>query len=279
MIFIMTSPGNLLLDVRDVGIRFRRVPPTTLKQTLVKALFSNNKAKSTDAEYLWALRDVSFSLSEGDRLGIVGHNGAGKSTLARVIAGVYPQTTGTVERIGNIFPVFQLALGFNLDLTGEENVFLEMAFFGLGGREVRLMLDDIFEFSELQQFRHQPVKTYSGGMIGRLAFTIATSITPDVLILDEVFAAGDRWWIPKAVNRLESRMNSSRAIIMISPTEQLIRIYCNKILWLAAGQVVAYGGHEILDAFSSGDPMGKSYRDQSDVQPDSQTRIAGAQLQ
>jgi len=147
-----------MLEVKDLSICFHLRPPTTLKGEMMRrAKFGGNQPRIPKKEF-WALKDVSFTLYEGDSLGIVGDNGAGKSTLLKLIVGIYPPTDGVITYSGSMFPLLQTGLGFDVELTGDENVFLSMAWFGLSKKQVRPLLDQVFEFSELQEFRDQPLK-------------------------------------------------------------------------------------------------------------------------
>lgn len=246
------SSGSGLVSVEHLGVRFRLSAPGSLKGKFVSLLKGERPHEKTGAVDIWAVKDVSFKVEEGDRLGIIGDNGAGKSTLLKAIVGIYPPTTGTVKCYGNIYPLLQLGLGFNPEMTGEENCFLAMSFFEKGKKEVIPLLEEIFDFSVLQEFRYQPLKTYSGGMISRLAFTLATTASPDILILDEVFAGGDIHWTQRALKRLESKLDSSRALIMVSHSMAHIRSYCNRCLWLAGGRIMDAGGMEVVDRYEGG---------------------------
>lgn len=246
---IKSVSDSPLVQVKNLGIRFRMWTPTTLKRLLITTMRRFSADQNGDGNEFWALREVSFAIQNGDRLGVIGDNGAGKDTLLRLIAGIYPATEGTVICNGTIYPLLQLGLGFNHEITGQENCYLAMSFFGMGRRQVTPLLEQIFSFSELENFRHQPMKTYSNGMIGRLAFTIATSVRPDILVLDEVFASGDIHWTQRAIKRLEKRIENSRGLIMVSHSMDQIGTYCNKCLWLDRGRVMGFGGTELVDRY------------------------------
>lgn len=246
-----TRPGaeTPMLEVKDLSICFHLRPPTTLKGEMMRR-FGGNQPRIPKTEF-WALKDVSFTLYEGDSLGIVGDNGAGKSSLLKLIVGIYPPTDGVITYSGSMFPLLQTGLGFDMELTGDENVFLSMAWFGLSKKQVRPLLDQVFEFSELQEFRDQPLKTYSTGMISRLGFTLSTMVVSDILVLDEVFASGDIHWVGKALKRLEHRMASSKMLLMVSHSMHTIRQYCNKCLWLAHGKTADFGGLDVVDRYEA----------------------------
>jgi ABC-type polysaccharide/polyol phosphate transport system ATPase subunit len=242
-----------MLRMEAVSLCFRITPRTTLKAELLKTRRSGLALLSECwKEPIWAVRDVSFALSAGDRLAIIGDNGAGKSSLLKIIAGIYRPTSGVVNYGGRVLSLLQLGVGFNGEMTGEENVYLAMSFFGVSRGEVKTLVDEIFGFSELNTHRSVQLKRYSTGMVARLGFTIATILPCDVLILDEVFATGDIHWTDKALSRLESRMEASKAMIMASHSMSHIREYCNRVLWLANGQAVAIGGLELVDKYENG---------------------------
>ncbi|MCA1960969.1 MAG: ABC transporter ATP-binding protein [Desulfomonile sp.] len=249
----MNSDGALdgpILEIKDLSMRFRIEHPTTLKEQVMNVLKRRRYANPNDNNTsFWALRDVCFSLEEGDRLGVIGVNGSGKSTLLNLICGIYKPSAGTIIRRGAIFPVLQMGLGFDSEATAEENVYLTASFYGFHKHEVTSLVDEIFEFSELTAFRDQPLKIFSTGMQARLGFTICTSMTPDILVLDEVFAPGDAHWVQKALKRLHEMMDSARLLIMATHNMGHVKNYCNKCLWLHAGQIKAFGGVEVADQY------------------------------
>ena len=256
MDYVCTAgPGNLL-EVENLGVCFRRVLRSSLKRQLIRRAIGfakgNGIGPTEPEEPFWALKDISFTLKKGESLGIIGANGAGKTTLLKLLAGIYPPTTGSVKYGGSILLLLQLGLGFHAEFTGEENVFLAMAFLGLGGKQVKPMLDHIFEFSGLQDFRDVPLKKYSQGMVGRLAFTISSSVDSDILVLDEVFSAGDMHWTAKGLARLEERMASSKGLVIVSHAMAQVRAYCNKVILLHKGSAVRYGGLEVVDEYERG---------------------------
>lgn len=245
--------SDLPVEVQGLGLSFCSMERRTLKADFVR-LVGRHKARSqANSSFFWALRSVSFIVNQGDRLAVIGDNGAGKSTLLRVIAGIYPPSEGVVSCHGNVYPLFQMGMGFNFEVSAEENAILALGFYGLSRKEVKPLLDGIFDFAELQQFRHQPLKTYSNGMVTRLAFTVSTTINPDILILDEVLAGGDIRWMPKALSRIENKMDSARCIIMVSHSMEMVRKYCNRFLWLSKGQIKALGGPDVVDQYVAWD--------------------------
>jgi ABC-type polysaccharide/polyol phosphate transport system ATPase subunit len=199
-----------------------------------------------------ALEDVSFSLRDGDRLGIIGHNGAGKTTLLRALAGIYEPTRGSILRRGSVAPLFDITLGMDPDATGHENIAIRGLFLGMSRSEIQAQVDDIVSFSELGPYIHMPIRTYSTGMRVRLAFAIATAVRPDILLLDEMIGAGDARFIERAERRLREFLNRAQILVLASHSEAIIRKMCNKALLLHHGKVVGLDSvQEIQKAYAS----------------------------
>ena len=194
-----------------------------------------------------ALHDVSFTLEDGDRLGLIGANGAGKSTLLRVLAGVYFPGRGRLQVDGKISPIFDAAAGMDLDVSGRDNIFLRGIYLGATPREIRRKTDEIVEFTELGDYLLMPVRIYATGMLTRLAFAISTAFTPDILLLDEGIGSVDAAFLEKTMQRLETFAGHARILALASHDSGLIRRLCNKVAWLDHGRLVAVGGvDEIL---------------------------------
>ena len=189
----------------------------------------------------WALKDVSFKLKKGDRMGVLGFNGAGKSTLLKTIAGVLKPTQGSVRTEGIIAPMLELGAGFDSNYSGRENVFLYAATMGFSRKFIQEKYDEIVEFSELGDFINAPIKSYSSGMRSRLGFAIATSVKPEVLILDEVLSVGDAAFRAKSEKRLESLMGEGVTVLYVSHSTGNVERICNKAIILTQGQLVANG--------------------------------------
>ncbi len=198
----------------------------------------------------WALRDVGFTVGQGEVLGIVGRNGAGKSSLLKVIAGVLDATRGDVRVEGRVAPILQLGTGFDPELTGRENIFLNGMLLGHTRREIHASVDAIIDFSELGEFIHSPIRTYSSGMLGRLGFSIATAWIPEVLILDEIFAAGDAAFTRKCERRVAEFRAAGATILVVSHAPHQILENCSRCLWLDRGILLADGEpREILERY------------------------------
>ena len=189
----------------------------------------------------WALKDVSFKLKKGDRMGVLGFNGAGKSTLLKTIAGVLQPTQGREHTDGIIAPMLELGAGFDSNYSGRENVFLYAATMGFSRKFIQEKYDEIVEFSELGDFINAPLKSYSSGMRSRLGFAIATSVKPEVLILDEVLSVGDAAFREKSEKRLQSLMSDGVTVLYVSHSTGNVERICNKAIILTQGQLVANG--------------------------------------
>ena len=192
-------------------------------------------------EEFWALRDVSFTVDRGEVLGIIGHNGAGKSTLLKIIAGILKPTSGSVSVQGTVVPMLELGSGFDYDLTGRENVFLNGAILGYSEAFLKEKYQEIVDFSELGRFIEVPLRNYSSGMVMRLAFSIATVVNPDVLIVDEILSVGDAEFQEKSRRRMMELMGGGTTVLFVSHSLDQIREMCDRVLWLDHGTVKMLG--------------------------------------
>ncbi|NNE57204.1 MAG: ABC transporter ATP-binding protein [Hellea sp.] len=189
-----------------------------------------------------ALKNVSLELREGENVALIGSNGSGKSTLLRVLAGVYPPNKGTVESFGNrVQTLFNIGIGMKPELTGRQNVQIMSMIAGKSPDEVRALIPEIAKFSELASVIDQPVRTYSRGMAMRLSFAVATSLDPEILLIDEWIGAGDEKFRRKAQNRLRNMVTGSKGFILASHNTSIVKQYCTRAIWLSAGEVKMIG--------------------------------------
>ncbi|MGN0444707.1 MAG: ABC transporter ATP-binding protein [Acutalibacteraceae bacterium] len=230
------------IEVKDVSIKFNlsRERVDSLKDYIIKFLKRDLKYNE-----FWALKDISFTLNKGDRLGILGFNGAGKSTLMKVIAGVYKPTTGYVKRYGKIAPLIELGAGFDMQYTGRENVFLYGSVLGYSRQFLEEKYDEIVDFAELKEFMDVPMKNYSSGMRSRLGFAIATIVCPDILILDEVLSVGDAKFRKKSNAKVMSMFDKGVTVLFVSHNVNEVERLCNKAILLEKGRIIAQG--DVLD--------------------------------
>ena len=203
-------------------------------------LFKPRKKKGKKPDF-WALKDVSFKVKRGEVVGFIGSNGAGKSTMLKVIAGVMKPTKGKVEVHGNICPMIELGAGFDMDLTARENIFLNGAVLGYSKKFIEEKFDEIVEFSELKEFLDVPVRNFSSGMTARLAFSIATVVDPEILIVDEILSVGDMAFQAKSEAKMRSMIGGGTTVLFVSHSLAQIENLCDRAIWLEHGQVVKTG--------------------------------------
>jgi ABC-type polysaccharide/polyol phosphate transport system ATPase subunit len=240
-----------LIHLDDVGLRFqvRRFGRISLKEYLLHGLFRPSQRPTFDVQ---ALEHIDLKIAEGDRLGVIGRNGAGKSTLLKLLAGIYPPTSGRRTVAGRVSSLFELSLGFEPDASGWENILYRGFLQGETPRSIRPKVQPIAEFSELGDFLDMPVRYYSSGMLVRLAFSIATAIKPDILIIDEVLAAGDLDFQEKARRRMQDLMSSARAVVVVSHDLGALALMCERVMWLEQGRVNMIGpAAEVIAAYTS----------------------------
>jgi len=200
-----------------------------------------------------ALRNISFKLRSGDRLGLIGTNGAGKTTLLRTLAGIYEPVGGRVMVDGSLNALLDTQLGMNPDLTGRENILLRGLYSGLNAAQIRRLEEDVQDFAELGEFMELPVRLYSSGMVIRLGFALATAVNPQVLLMDEWFMAGDIRFVAKAMGRMENVVRGAEILVLSSHQNQAVRDWCTRVIWLDHGRVRADGpASEVLDEYLSG---------------------------
>lgn len=220
----------------------------SLKEYLVQLVKGHVKY-----EEFWVLRDVSFEVKRGEVLGIIGHNGAGKSTLLKVISGILKPSRGSVSVNGVIAPMLELGSGFDFDLTGRENVFLNGAILGYSEQFLKEKYGEIVEFSELGQFIDVPLRNYSSGMVARLAFSVATVVRPDILIVDEVLSVGDADFQEKSKKRMLDLMGGGTTVLFVSHSLSQIQEMCDRVVWLEHGEMKMLGeAKEVCDRYGEG---------------------------
>ncbi|MCR5431339.1 MAG: ABC transporter ATP-binding protein [Lachnospiraceae bacterium] len=223
---------------------------TEQKVDSLKEYFIRLVRRKLKYKEFWALKDVSFTIRKGDRVGILGFNGAGKSTLLKVIAGVLKATEGSVTVKESVVPLLELGAGFDKDYTGAENIYLYGSMLGYKKDFIREKFDEIVEFSELGDFINVPVKNYSSGMRARLGFSIATIVDPQILILDEVLSVGDAKFKKKSAKKLKSMMKAGVTVLLVSHQSDQVRSICNKAIILDHGKLIASGKtDEICDQY------------------------------
>ena len=193
--------------------------------------------------------DVNFDVEKGEVVGFVGSNGAGKSTLLKVIAGVMKPTKGKVSVYGNICPMIELGAGFDSQLTARENIYLNGAVMGYSKEFINSKFDEIVSFSELSEFLDVPIQNFSSGMIARLAFSIATVVDPEILIVDEILSVGDMAFQKKSEEKMLNMINGGTTVLFVSHSIDQIRNMCNKVVWIEKGEVQAIGGKEVCDKY------------------------------
>ena len=239
-----------MIEVSDVTMQFRlnndRI--LSLKEFVTTALRGKLQYNN-----FTALEHVSFTVKKGETLGLIGRNGAGKSTLLKVISGILKPTEGSVTCHGNIVPMLELGSGFDMDLTGRENIFLNGAILGYSEEFLKSKYQEIVDFSELGQFIEVPIRNYSSGMLARLAFSVASVVNPEVLIVDEILSVGDAGFQEKSRKRMLELMGGGTTVLFVSHSLDQIREMCNRAVWLEHGQVKALGrAADICDAYEGG---------------------------
>lgn len=221
----------------DLTFEVQNEKVDTLKESFIRKFNSNGPKKFK----IPALRDITFEIYKGEKVGIIGYNGAGKSTLLNVITGIYPPDKGDVTTFGKISPLLSLGAGFDYNYTGRQNIFLNAAILGYDKQFLEAKLDDIIEFSELGEFIDIPIKNYSSGMLAKLGFSIATAVNPDILIIDEILGVGDVNFAKKSADKIQSLMDGGTTVILVSHSIPQIRSLCDKAIWIDQGMVREIG--------------------------------------
>lgn len=231
----------IFLQNVGVDIPIFDVSTASLKKALIGRTIGGRFAQSGQYLTVNALKNLDFEAHDGDRIALVGDNGAGKSTLLRVVSRVYPPTRGTVKIIGDISPMFDTTYSMSMDATGLENIQIAGTIWGMTRAQIRNSIDDIVDFTELGGYLKMPVRTYSNGMLLRLAFAIATVREPEILLIDEVLGVGDAGFFEKAFARLQKLVARSRILMVAAHADDMLRRLCDKAIWLSHGSLVEYG--------------------------------------
>lgn len=238
-----------IITVENVSMHFRmdKNKTTSLKEWVVSHLKGQQQY-----EEFHALSDVSFDVERGEIVGIIGRNGAGKSTLLKVISGIYKPTSGKVVTAGRVAPMLELGSGFDPELSGHDNIFLNGAILGFSEEFLKSKYDEIVAFSELGEFIRQPIKTYSSGMLMRLAFSVATLVEPEILIVDEILAVGDAGFQKKSYSKMMELMGGGTTVLFVSHSIEMVKELCQRVLWLDGGFIRMAGNtDEVCAAYES----------------------------
>jgi ABC-type polysaccharide/polyol phosphate transport system ATPase subunit len=239
---------NVSVDFPIYGAQHRSLRSAILKQATGGLI--RREGKSKERVVVRALNDVSMTIDEGDRLGIIGHNGSGKSTLLKVLAGIYEPVTGSLLVNGRVTPLFDLMPGLDVEDTGYENIYTAGLLLGMSRDEVERHLPEIEEFCELGEYLSLPVRTYSAGMMTRLGFALVTALNPDVLLMDEGIGAGDLRFAERAAERMDQFIGRSRIMVLASHSDSMVKLICNKVALMLEGSVIAIGPvEEILEKY------------------------------
>jgi ABC-type polysaccharide/polyol phosphate transport system ATPase subunit len=228
------------IRVENLSIKFRIYHD---RSPSLKDYFAHlfKRRKQTTYSDFFAIKGVSFEISSGDKVGIIGHNGAGKSTLLKALCRIYEPSNGKILVDGRIAPLLEIGAGFHPEFTGRENIYLNGAILGYTKLQISAIEPEVIAFAELEEFIDTPVKYYSTGMYMRLAFSLATSMHPDILVLDEIFAGGDATFMAKAKARMHALIDKANIMIMVSHDHELVKSLCNRVIWMDHGKLVADG--------------------------------------
>ncbi len=229
------------IQIQDVSMRFRlsndRI--SSLKEFVTTAMRGKLQYKEFEA-----LKHVTFDVQRGETVGIIGRNGSGKSTLLKIISGILKPTRGNVVVHGNVVPMLELGSGFDMDLTGRENIYLNGAILGYSEEFLKTKFDEIIDFSELGEFINVPIRNYSSGMLMRLAFSVAAMVEPEILIADEILAVGDEAFQHKSMSRMKEMMSGGTTVLLVSHSLDQIREVCDRVIWIDQGQIKMMGKTE-----------------------------------
>lgn len=241
-----------MIELENISMRFNLgiEKDFSIKQAFVNFFSFKKRKKDKKNETFWALSDVSLKVKKGEVVGLIGSNGAGKSTLLKVVSGVMKPTKGKVIVNGDISPMIELGAGFDMNLTARENIYLNGAILGYSKKFLIEKFDEIVEFSELREFLDVPVKNFSSGMIAKLAFSIATIVNPQILIVDEILSVGDIKFQEKSKNKMMEMITGGTTVLYVSHSIDSIKSLCTKVVWLEHGKIIKMGDpKEICDEY------------------------------
>jgi lipopolysaccharide transport system ATP-binding protein len=253
--------ADIAIRIKSLGKQYRigelQKGYKTIRETIMNIVHNpswrwpgNTRVSSVIEQTIWALRDVSLEIKQGELLGIIGRNGAGKTTLLKILSRVTDPTQGRVELYGRVGSLLEVGTGFHPELTGRENIFLNGAIIGMKGAEIKRKFDEIVEFAEIGKFLDTPVKRYSSGMYVRLAFAVAAHLEPEILLVDEVLAVGDAAFQKKCLGKMGEVSSGGRTVLFVSHNMSAISQLCEQVLWLEGGQVVKMGAtREIIQDY------------------------------
>lgn len=227
-----------VIELHNVSIVYNK-PTERIKS--IKEYAIRRLQRKVKYDKFWALKDLSFEVHAGDVLGVIGRNGAGKSTLLKVIARVLRPTTGRIQIRGRVSPLLELGAGFDKELTGRENIYLNGAILGYKKPDIRKRFDRIVSFAGLEEFVDVPIRNYSSGMVARLGFSIATDVQPEILILDEVLSVGDAEFQNKSSERVKRFRENGTTVLLVTHSFAAIKAMCNRAIWLNQGQLLGEG--------------------------------------
>ena len=255
---------------------------TNKVKSLGSLINPQSKNENPAFEEFWALKDVSFDIKQGDRVGIIGRNGAGKSTLLKILSRITEPTTGSIKIKGRVASLLEVGTGFHPELTGRENIFLNGAILGMGKEEIKRKFDEIVAFAEVEKFLDTPVKRYSSGMYVRLAFAVAAHLEPEILIVDEVLAVGDAAFQKKCLGKMEDVGKEGRTVLFVSHNMAAIQNLCQRVVWLNQGQLIIDNQTQIVinDYLKTATNFSKiSLADRKDRQGDGKVRFTSVQFE
>src|SRR6516164_2487557 len=235
------------VDLHQASVQFpiynarSRSLKSTIARHAVGATLGSRTGNDNDIVVVNALKNVTLTLRPGDRVGIIGHNGAGKTTLLRVFSGAYVPTSGSAEVIGDVSALTDIAMGMDLEASGHENIIMRAILLGMNYQQARALAPEVEQFTELGEYLDLPVRTYSTGMMLRLAFAVATSIQPEILIMDELIAVGDASFMQKATQRIKTLIAKANIFVLASHDEEMLKRFCNLAIWLNRGELADEG--------------------------------------